>query len=135
MSTPRGLEPPSSRLLVGRLVRQLGDARVLDLLEVIPKRPSVLLAGRGRLTDRPLDRVTALTRKPWTLWAMDAAAGTLSPADRALQAAFERIAPGEVSRARANLSGPSVPRPSSPRPAAARPSARPPARRRTDPAA
>ena len=132
MRTLPGLDRLASQVLVGQLVRRLTEAGVTDLLEATPARLAALLAGRRRLTDRELNRVTAHTDQSWTLWLLDAGADSADPAVVAapLRAAMLDAADGDRRRAVEALAAePSTPETARP---AARPASRP---RRRQPAA
>jgi hypothetical protein len=91
-----------SRPIVREMVRILGEEAVLAALEVKQHRLAALLDGRGRLSERQLDRIALCTPQQWQLWAADAGARlAMTAADRALVASTRAMyepAPAAVAK-------------------------------------
>lgn len=71
MTANGSLDTSASREVVEEMVRTLGQDRAAEVLDVTPARFAAFLAGRGRLASLQINRITAMTRRSWMLWALD----------------------------------------------------------------
>ena len=77
-----------SGLIVGELVKKLGEMHVIEILCVDATRFKALSAGRGCLADEQLRRISDQTGRAWMRWGVDAAARVpKTPAERRLEEA------------------------------------------------
>ncbi len=107
MTDKNSVDASTPRDVVGRLVHVLGLTRTAEVLDVAPGRFTALRAGRDRLSGAQLQRIAAMTRRTWPLWALDAAEGRartrwqleIVAANRVMRDYYERCAPGEIAAA------------------------------------
>jgi hypothetical protein len=113
MTSTRGLDAVGSAFLTDELYCRLGGERTADILGVSLSRLDSIRQERGRLTDRQLDRISAITGKPWTLWALDAGDRAaregrdpqgIAQHNHILRDTYNSSASDEVDRAKARLS-------------------------------
>jgi len=118
MTAKQSIDSPISRDVVEQMVQVLGRSRAAEVLDVTEDRMVALASGRGRLGELQLNRIAAMTRRTWQLWALDASEGRARTprqlevvvANRVMRDLYERFAPDEIARAETALAVPSGPR-------------------------
>ena len=74
MKLDRSLSQVPSSEIVLELIRNLGEARTIEVLEVKPTRLNALINRKGRLADAQLARITESTGIAWQKWGIEAGA-------------------------------------------------------------